>query len=140
VQAPPPVSRRVRFPGSTRRREERARPLVAATPRSRQLSEQVPPRRLQELVALDYPLRTPPQRMLQCSNASPTRGKGQRSVRLDARELDDLGPLLSIVGDELSEGRGRPWKDCAAKVGKSRLRFGISQDRVNFLIEPIDDL
>jgi hypothetical protein len=36
-----------------------AEPSMAATPRSRRLSEQVPPRRLQELVALDDPLRTP---------------------------------------------------------------------------------
>jgi hypothetical protein len=39
--------------GEHPRRGGRARPSIAATPRSRQLSEQVPPRRLQELVALD---------------------------------------------------------------------------------------
>jgi hypothetical protein len=35
-----------------------AEPSIAATPRSRQLSEQVPPRQLQELVALDDPQAT----------------------------------------------------------------------------------
>jgi hypothetical protein len=44
------------FLGSTRRRGGRGRRSMAATPRSRQLSEQVPPPRLQELGALDDPL------------------------------------------------------------------------------------
>jgi hypothetical protein len=44
-----------RFLRSTRRRGGCARPSIAATPRSRQLSEQVPPRRLQEFVALADP-------------------------------------------------------------------------------------
>jgi hypothetical protein len=31
-----------------------------------------------------------------------------RSVRLGARELDDLGSLLSFVGEELSKSAGEP--------------------------------
>ena len=42
-----------RFLGNSRRQGGLARPSIAATPRSRRLSEQVPPRRLRELVPLD---------------------------------------------------------------------------------------
>jgi hypothetical protein len=45
------------FLGNTRRRGGRGRPSMAATPRSRQLSEQVPPRRSENLAALNDPQR-----------------------------------------------------------------------------------
>ena len=38
------------------------------------------------------------------------------SIRLDARELDDLAPFLSFVGDELGEVGGRTRKHRAAQV------------------------
>src|SRR5262249_61454964 len=38
-----------------------------------------------------------------------------RSVRLEAREFDHLGPLFSLVGDEVG---GRPWKCNGAPLCK----------------------
>jgi hypothetical protein len=50
------------------------------------------------------------------------------SVRLDARELDHLAPLLGLLGDELPEVGGRARKDWAGQFGKPRLDLGIGGD------------
>jgi hypothetical protein len=58
VQAPTPSAVAAGFWGAPVAEGDRARPSIAATPRSRQLLEQGPSRPLQELVALDDPKRT----------------------------------------------------------------------------------
>src|ERR1043166_9598542 len=61
------------------------------------------------------------------------------SLRLEARECDDLGPLLDFVADELTElicrHRGRFRTD----VGKFRLQRGTGKARVDLFVEPRDD-
>jgi len=52
-------------------------------------------------------------------------------VRLDAREFNYFSPLLGFVGDELAEVGGRPWKHCAANVGKPRFHLGIGEEGVS---------
>src|SRR5262249_59739891 len=49
------------------------------------------------------------------------------SVRLDARELDHLAPLLRFLGNEFPEIGGRERDHGAAEVGKPRLDFGITK-------------
>src|SRR5262245_40864682 len=60
--------------------------------------------------------------------------------RLGARELDDLGPLLGVFGDELCKVGGRARKRSAAQVGKPRLDLGVSETRIDLLVELVDDL
>src|SRR5262245_33445304 len=57
-----------------------------------------------------------------------------RSFRLDARELDHLGPLLGFVGNEFPEIGGRERDHGAAEVGKPRLDLGISKAGVDLLV------
>jgi phage terminase large subunit len=54
--------------------------------------------------------------MMRCSKVSTRAAEpheyltvGRRSVGLDARELDHLGPFLGFVSDELCEISGRAW-------------------------------
>src|SRR5262245_38627345 len=56
------------------------------------------------------------------------------SVRLDARELDHLGPLLGFLGNEFPEIGGRERDHGAAEVGKPRLDLGISKAGVDLLV------
>src|SRR5262249_11195243 len=56
------------------------------------------------------------------------------SVRLDARELDHLAPLLRFLGNEFPEIGGRERDHGAAEVGKPRLDFGISKAGVDLLV------
>src|SRR5262245_3800255 len=62
------------------------------------------------------------------------------SLRLHARELDHLGPLLGFLRNEFPEIGGRAWKHSATKVGKARLDFGIVESRVDLLIELVNNL
>src|ERR1039457_4058819 len=62
------------------------------------------------------------------------------SVRLGARELDHLSPLLGFVGDELTEVSGRTREHRAAEVDQPRLDFGVGDSRIDFLVELLDDL
>src|SRR6266478_6091918 len=62
------------------------------------------------------------------------------SLRLDAGGLDHFGPFLGFVGDELAEVGGRARKHSATKVGKARLHFGISEARIDLLVESVDYL
>src|SRR5262249_46945305 len=57
------------------------------------------------------------------------------SLRLDARELHNLAPLLGFVGNELAEIGRRAWEYRAAKVGKPRNHLGIGESHVNFLVQ-----
>src|SRR5262245_35662280 len=63
-------------------------------------------------------------------NILPIRG----SVRLDARELDHLGPLLGFLGNEFPEIGGRERDHGAAALGKPRLDLGISKAGVDLLV------
>src|SRR5262245_41963779 len=66
----------------------------------------------------------------------PVRG----SVRLDARELDHLRPLLGFVGDQLSKVGGRARQRRTTHVGKARLHLGIGKGCVDLVVELVNDL
>ena len=61
--------------------------------------------------------------------AEPTSWNAARArlIGLEASELDDLGPLLGFVGEELAKVGGRAWKRSATKVGKARLHAGVGK-------------
>src|SRR4051794_7047834 len=61
------------------------------------------------------------------------------SVRLRARELDHLGPLLGFLDDELAEVGRRAWKDCA-QLGETRFHLAIGKAGIDFLVERANDL
>src|SRR5262245_43370576 len=62
------------------------------------------------------------------------------SLCLDTRELDHLGPLLDFRGNEHSEIAGRAGKRRRAQIGKSRTQLRISEARIDFCVEFLDDL
>src|SRR5262245_11364979 len=62
------------------------------------------------------------------------------SLRLDAGELDHLGPLLGFFGYEPAEVCGRSGKNHATHVGELRLEVGISASVVGLRVEHVDDL
>src|SRR5262245_20316114 len=62
------------------------------------------------------------------------------SVRLDARELDHLAPLLDFFGDQLSELSRRSRQRQAAEVSETGLHLGVGERRVDLLVELLDDL
>src|SRR5262249_441571 len=64
----------------------------------------------------------------------------RRSLRLDARELHHLAPLLGLICDELSKVGGRERKHIATDVGKLRLQLGIGERGVDLPVELVDDL
>ena len=49
------------------------------------------------------------------------------SGRLDAGELDHLGPLLGLIGDELAEVGGRARERRGPRLAKPRLYGGIGK-------------
>src|SRR5262252_6260264 len=65
---------------------------------------------------------------------------GSGSVRLDARELDHLGPLLGFVGDQLSELSRRLRQRHAAEISETGLHLRVVESRVDLLVEFVDDL
>src|SRR5271169_773313 len=62
------------------------------------------------------------------------------SIRLGTRELDDLGPLLGFLGEELVEIRSRARKHRRAQIGKPRPHVAIGENGVDLVVEPVDDL
>src|SRR5262245_30213184 len=62
------------------------------------------------------------------------------SLRLDAGELDHLGPLLSFVRDQLTEIGGREREHLATEIGKPRLDFGISEAGIDLPIELVNNV
>src|ERR1700722_3870011 len=63
-----------------------------------------------------------------------------RSLRLDVRELDHLGPFLGLFGNELAEIGWRAGKWHGAQSGKPRLQRGIGEARIDRLVELVDDV
>src|ERR1700726_1950221 len=63
-----------------------------------------------------------------------------RSLRLDVRELDHLGPFLGFVGNELAEIGWRAGKCHGAEIGKPLLQRGIGKAGIDLLVEPVDDV
>src|SRR5215831_16917463 len=63
-----------------------------------------------------------------------------RSVDFGAGVLDHLGPLLGICGNESAEVGRRACKHRVTEVGDSRLDAGISETRIDLLVELVDDL
>jgi hypothetical protein len=59
--------------------------------------------------------------------------------RLDVGSPDHLTPLLSLFGNELTEVGGRACKRDAPKVCEVRLQLGISETRIDLLVELLDD-
>src|SRR5262249_35125668 len=62
------------------------------------------------------------------------------SLRLDARELHHLGPLLRFRGDEPAEVGGRAPNHRTAQVGEPCLEPGIGEGGVDLAVELVDDL
>src|SRR3974390_256542 len=62
------------------------------------------------------------------------------SFRLDVREIYHLRPLLGIIGNELTEVRGRTHKDRRAQVSKPRLHLRLCKSRVDCLVQLFDDV
>src|SRR5262245_20614152 len=65
---------------------------------------------------------------------------GSASLRLDVGLPDHLGPLLGFVGDELTEVAGRASKRRAIQISELCLDLGISERRVDLLVELFDNL
>src|SRR5262245_42833352 len=63
-----------------------------------------------------------------------------RSLGLDVRESDHLGPFLDLGGDELTEVVGRPDRHRAAEVRKLHFHFGIAETGADFIIKLSDDI
>src|ERR1700684_277722 len=57
-----------------------------------------------------------------------------RSLRLDVRELDHLGPFLGFIGNELTEIGRRAGKWHGAPSGKGGLQRGIGEGGVALLV------
>jgi hypothetical protein len=66
-------------------------------------------------------------------------GRG-RSVRLDVREFDHLGPLLSLLGDQLIEIRRRARKRGRAQLCGAGLNLRIGEGGIDLAVELVDDL
>src|SRR5262249_16837347 len=61
------------------------------------------------------------------------------SLRLDARELHHLAPLLGFVSDDLCEVGARA-RQRLAEVSQTDLHLGVGEGRVDLLVELLDDL
>src|SRR5215467_11750217 len=59
---------------------------------------------------------------------------------MDLGRPDDLGPLLGVLGDQLSKVAGRAGKWRLPEIGKPCLYVGSGEASVDRLVEPIDDL
>src|ERR1700676_2721524 len=63
-----------------------------------------------------------------------------RSLRLDVRELDHLGPFLGLIGNELAEIGGWAGKCHGAEIGKPLLQRGIGEAGIGLLGLLVDDV
>jgi hypothetical protein len=57
------------------------------------------------------------------------------SLRLDARELDDLAPLLGFFGHELAEVGWRARKHGAPEIGDPPFRLGVAENGIDLLVQ-----
>src|SRR5262249_17552302 len=62
------------------------------------------------------------------------------SLRLDAGELNYLGPFLGFFGDQLAELGRRSRQRRAAEVSETSLHLRVVESRVDLLVELVDDL
>src|SRR3981189_2572306 len=62
------------------------------------------------------------------------------SFRLDAGELDHLGPLFGFVRDELAEFDRRAHVFHSAQIANPRFYFGIGEASVYFIVPAADDV
>src|ERR1700689_3918408 len=63
-----------------------------------------------------------------------------RSLRLDVRELDHLGPFLGFIGDELAQIGRRTGEWHGAQSGKPRLQRGVGEAGIDRLVELVEDV
>src|SRR6202795_2390759 len=63
-----------------------------------------------------------------------------RSLRLDIRELDHLGPFLGFIGNELAEIGRRTGERHGAEIGNPLLQRGIAEAGIDLLVELVDDV
>src|SRR5947209_10690076 len=61
-------------------------------------------------------------------------------LRLEAGELDHLSPLLGFLCDQLAEVGGRAGKYFTTEFGHPYLHRRFGEHRVDFPVEPLDDL
>jgi len=61
------------------------------------------------------------------------------SLRLDAGELDHLGPLLGFGRDEICELGGRTGEYRRAQIGDTCSYFRVRESRVDLLVEFVND-
>ena len=71
---------------------------------------------------------------------SPKSPCNRKSLRLDARRLDDRGPLRGFVGDQPGELGARHRHRQASELGEPRLQPGVGERRLDLAGEPVDDL
>src|SRR5215471_15467041 len=62
------------------------------------------------------------------------------SLRFESGDVDHFGPLLGLHGNELAERGGRSGKRDGSQVGEVRLDFGISERRVDLLVQALQDV
>src|ERR1051326_4640230 len=65
-------------------------------------------------------------------------GKEAGSIRLDASERHDLGPLLRLGGDEFLEVVGRAGEHVAAEIGEALPRRRIVERGIDLFVERLD--
>src|SRR5262245_12242338 len=61
------------------------------------------------------------------------------SLRLDAGELDHVGPLLGFVGDQLGEVGSGAGKWFTTEIGHPRLHRGLGERRVDLAVQSLHD-
>jgi hypothetical protein len=62
------------------------------------------------------------------------------SLGLEAREPDDLAPLLGLVGNELAEVGERGAHEHQAQIRQARRHRGVCEDDVDLRVQEIDNL
>src|SRR5262245_40331697 len=62
------------------------------------------------------------------------------SLRLDVGRPDHLAPLLRFIGDQLAELDRRSRQRRAAEISETGLHLRVVENRVDLLVELVDDL
>src|SRR5215510_11363540 len=75
------------------------------------------------------------------ANVEEVIGISRRSLRLDVRELDHLGPFFDIFGDELGKlARRVRWHRHNTEIGEPLLNVWVEDRRVGLFVERRNDL